>query len=137
VTDFNGTVLPEKDLAARDGIRYTPTIQFFPESADRLGDLPPREREVARVMGYPEPDAFRRSFAYVREREEESLQQCLVGPREAGTGRRARPARPRHLFTGLSGSISRATMSRICSGVSTSLVPNRGIIEHGSAACGL
>jgi hypothetical protein len=91
------------------------------------------------VLGYLEPDAFRRSFAYVRERasEEESLQQYRVGPREAGTGRRARPVGPRHLFTGLSGSISRATMSRICSGVSTSLVPNRGIIEHGSAACGL
>jgi thioredoxin-related protein len=79
VTDFDGSVLPEKDLAARYGIRYTPTIQFFPESADGLGDLPPREREVARVLGYLEPDAFRRSFAFVSERayEEESLQEYL------------------------------------------------------------
>jgi thioredoxin-related protein len=79
VADFDGTMLPEKDLAARYGVRYTPTIQFFPESAEGLGDLRPRQREVARVVGYLEPDAFRRSFAYVDDRayEGESLQQYL------------------------------------------------------------
>lgn len=75
VTDFDGSVLSEKALAARYGVRFTPTIQFFPASAEGLGDVPPRAREVLRLVGYSEPDPFRRSFAYVAERayETESL----------------------------------------------------------------
>lgn len=80
VTDFDGAALAEKDLAARYGVRYTPTIQFFPERADGLGAVPPREREVLRLVGYHAPDRFRRSFAYVAERayEHESLQDYLA-----------------------------------------------------------
>ena len=33
VTDFDGSELREKDLAAKYGVRYTPTFQFFRESA--------------------------------------------------------------------------------------------------------
>src|SRR6266550_982081 len=33
VTDFDGAELSEKDLAAKYGVRFTPTFQFFPESA--------------------------------------------------------------------------------------------------------
>jgi thioredoxin-related protein len=79
VEDFDGSVLAEKDLAARYGVRFTPTIQFFPDSAAGLGDLAPREREVARLLGYHPPDPFRRSFAYVAERayENESLESYL------------------------------------------------------------
>jgi len=32
VTDFDGTVLPEKDMARRWGIVFTPTMMFFPEA---------------------------------------------------------------------------------------------------------
>lgn len=62
ITDFDGMVLPEKDLAAHYGVRYTPTIRFFPPSAENLAELPPREREVLRLVGYSEPDPFRRTF---------------------------------------------------------------------------
>jgi thioredoxin-related protein len=31
VTDFDGTALPEKDMAVRWGVMFTPTILFFPE----------------------------------------------------------------------------------------------------------
>lgn len=32
VTDFDGTTLPEKEMARRWGIVFTPTLMFFPES---------------------------------------------------------------------------------------------------------
>lgn len=67
VTDFDGTLLTEKELAAAYGVRFTPTIQFFPESAEGLSALPPMEREVFRMVGYQEPETFRRMFAYVAE----------------------------------------------------------------------
>lgn len=31
VTDFDGTVLPEKQMALRWGVMFTPTLMFFPE----------------------------------------------------------------------------------------------------------
>ncbi len=45
--------------------------------------------------------------------------------------------RGRHWLTGEAGSISRATMSLIWSIVRTAFAPKRGIIEQGSATCGL
>ena len=42
-----------------------------------------------------------------------------------------------HLLTGLSGLISSATRSLICSMVRILLAPNRGMFEHGKAACEL
>jgi thioredoxin-related protein len=67
VTDFDGDVLSEKEMAAKYGVRFTPTIQFFPGSAEGLAALPPKEREVFRMVGYQEPERFRRMFAYVAE----------------------------------------------------------------------
>ncbi|MFK7881803.1 thioredoxin family protein [Roseobacter sp.] len=34
VTDFDGTVLPEKDMVKRWGALFTPSIYFFPEDVD-------------------------------------------------------------------------------------------------------
>lgn len=34
VTDFDGTTLPEKDMAARWGVMFTPTMMFLPETVD-------------------------------------------------------------------------------------------------------
>lgn len=34
VTDFDGTVLPEKEIAVRWGVMFTPTLIFLPESID-------------------------------------------------------------------------------------------------------
>ncbi len=68
VTDFDGTELAEKDMAAKYGVRYTPTFQFFPEQATNLKNLAPAEREVARAPGYLRPDDFLAMFRYVREK---------------------------------------------------------------------
>ncbi|MBM3599787.1 MAG: thioredoxin [Alphaproteobacteria bacterium] len=65
VTDFDGTRLPEKELARRYGVRATPTIQFFPESIEAIAGRPPAGREVARLATLPEPAVFLAMFRYV------------------------------------------------------------------------
>jgi thioredoxin-related protein len=79
VTDFDGTKLPEKELARKYGVRFTPTLQFFPESASELAQRKPREREVARAQGYQEPAQFLATFRFVAERayEKGSLEDYL------------------------------------------------------------
>lgn len=72
VTDFDGTELSEKDLAAKYGVRFTPTFQFFGERAAALKTLAPAKREVARAPGYLRPDDFLAMFRYVREKAYES-----------------------------------------------------------------
>jgi thioredoxin-related protein len=67
VTDFDGGELGEKQVAARYGVRFTPTIQFFPASAAGLKDKEPGKREVARIAGYVRPDDFLAMFRYVKE----------------------------------------------------------------------
>lgn len=68
VTDFDGAKLSEKDMAAKYGVRFTPTVQFFAERAAPLKELPPRKREVARAPGYLRPGDFLAMFRYVREK---------------------------------------------------------------------
>ncbi|HEY1472782.1 MAG TPA: thioredoxin family protein [Pseudolabrys sp.] len=72
VTDFDGVELSEKELAAKYGVRFTPTFQFFPERAAALKALEPAKREVARLPGYMRPDDFLAMFRYVREKAYES-----------------------------------------------------------------
>lgn len=61
VTDFDGTELPEKEMAARHKIEGTPTMQFFAEDA-ALG-----VREAARAK-YLEPAEFLGMLRFVREK---------------------------------------------------------------------
>ncbi|MBV6488603.1 MAG: thioredoxin fold domain-containing protein [Pseudorhodoplanes sp.] len=68
VTDFDGERLPEKRLAEKYGVRFTPTFQFFPETADGLAGRKPRDREVTRAQGYLEPRHFLAMFRFVAER---------------------------------------------------------------------
>ena len=68
VTDFDGEELSEKALAAKYNVRYTPTLQFFPERAGQLKFFPPSKREVTRAAGYLRPDDFLALFRYVREK---------------------------------------------------------------------
>ncbi|MEA2880251.1 MAG: hypothetical protein QOF14_5447 [Hyphomicrobiales bacterium] len=68
VTDFDGSEISEKALAAKYGVRFTPTFQFFPETAAGLADKPPEKREVARAPGYLRPDDFLALFRFVREK---------------------------------------------------------------------
>ncbi len=68
VTDFDGRKLGEKAFGEAYGIRFTPTIQFFPEKADGLAKQSPQAREVARIPGLLEPPEFLAMFQYVREK---------------------------------------------------------------------
>jgi thioredoxin-related protein len=68
VTDFDGEKLPEKRLAEKYGVRFTPTFQFFPERTDGLSARKPAEREVLRMQGYVEPGKFLGMFRFVAER---------------------------------------------------------------------
>jgi thioredoxin-related protein len=68
VTDFDGVEMSEKELAAKYGVRFTPTFQFFGERAAALKALPPVKREVARAPGYLRPDDFLAMFRFVREK---------------------------------------------------------------------
>jgi thioredoxin-related protein len=68
VTDFDGEELPEKTLAKKYGVQFTPTFQFFAESAGPLKVLPPQKREVARASGYMRPEDFLATFRFVREK---------------------------------------------------------------------
>ncbi len=68
VTDFDGAEMSEKDLAAKYDVRYTPTLQFFPERAAPLKALAPAKREVARAPGYLRPGDFLALFRFVREK---------------------------------------------------------------------
>jgi thioredoxin-related protein len=72
VTDFDGAELSEKQLAAKYGIRFTPTFQFFGENAAALKSSSPDKREVARSPGYLLPEDFLSMFRYVREKAYES-----------------------------------------------------------------
>jgi len=74
VTDFDGKQLGEKQLAAKYGVRGTPTIQFFPDRPSEVANLAvrtPREREVNRIQGYLAPKDFIRMFAYVADHDYE------------------------------------------------------------------
>jgi thioredoxin-related protein len=68
VTDFDGVELSEKALAAKYGIRFTPTFQFFQEEPAGMAALTPQKREVARAPGYLRPDDFLALFKFVREK---------------------------------------------------------------------
>ena len=68
VTDFDGQVMSEKELAAKYGVRFTPTFQFFDENAAALKEREPQKREVARAAGYLRPADFLAMFRFVRER---------------------------------------------------------------------
>lgn len=68
VTDFDGTEMSEKELAAKYGVRFTPTFQFFGERAAALKPLAPAKREVARAPGYLRPEDFLAMFRFVREK---------------------------------------------------------------------
>jgi thioredoxin-related protein len=69
VTDFDGEELSEKQLAAKYGVKFTPTIQFFPTSLDDIKNMTPQQREVIRIPGYLRPDDFLDVFRFVQQRD--------------------------------------------------------------------
>ncbi len=79
VTDFDGEELSEKALARKYGIRFTPTVQFFPDSTDGLSERVPAEREVTRAAGYLKPPHFLAMFRFVEQKayKEESFRKFV------------------------------------------------------------
>ncbi len=65
VTDFDGTVLAEKDLASRYTVNFTPTILFFPDDLAAVDGKSGPQIEVARMPGYFRPGHFTAMFEYV------------------------------------------------------------------------
>ncbi|MGI9498506.1 MAG: thioredoxin family protein [Geminicoccaceae bacterium] len=66
VTDFDGEELEERALREKYGIRFTPTLQFFPKSSDEIGAETGQAAEIARMPGYFKPDHFIAMFRFVR-----------------------------------------------------------------------
>lgn len=64
VTDFDGEVLSEKNMANKYGVIYTPTLQFFPENLKKVGGKPGHKAEVLRIPGYFKPFHFYFLFQY-------------------------------------------------------------------------
>jgi len=58
VTDFDGEVLKEKDLAGKWRVMFTPTVQFFPATAKEMGGQSGATGEVVRIPGYFKPFHF-------------------------------------------------------------------------------
>ena len=64
VTDFDGEVMTEKNLANKYAVLFTPTIQFFPESLEKVAGRAGNEAEVVRIPGYFKPFHFYFLFKY-------------------------------------------------------------------------
>lgn len=65
VTDVDGEVLTEKDLARKYRITFTPTVQYFPETLAEIKGKKGADAEVARLPGYFRNFHFLAMFEYV------------------------------------------------------------------------
>ena len=69
IIDFDGAKLTERDLAKKNKIRFTPTIQFFSESVDGiLQENGIVKIEVSRMPGYFRPLHFLGMFQYIHDK---------------------------------------------------------------------
>lgn len=66
VTDFDGQEMSEKQLAARWGVNFSPTINFFPDRLANVEGKNGRDAEIFRLPGYFKPFHFVSAFEYVR-----------------------------------------------------------------------
>lgn len=65
VTDFDGTVMEERELARRWFVNFTPTIVFFPKGEMAAGPGP--QVEAIRMPGYFKPFHFISMFEFVHD----------------------------------------------------------------------
>ncbi|NKC11637.1 MAG: thioredoxin fold domain-containing protein [Gammaproteobacteria bacterium] len=65
VTDFDGEVLEERELARKWRVNYTPTVQFFPADLTGKEGQDGVRVEVARMPGYFKPFHFRSMLEFV------------------------------------------------------------------------
>ncbi len=80
VTDFDGEVLEERELARKSRVTFTPTIQFFPASLNGVAGKGGIEIEVSRMPGYFRRFHFLTMFEYVYDvaYEKQDFQRYLV-----------------------------------------------------------
>lgn len=86
VTDFDGEVLKEKDLANKWAVLFTPTTIFFPKTVAEVDNRPGNDAEVLRIPGYFKPFHFYFMYRYVRTngyQSEPNFQRWLGGIGEA------------------------------------------------------
>lgn len=82
VTDFDGQVLKEKELAEKWGVMFTPTLQFFPETAAEVEGKSGKAAEVVRIPGYFKPFHFYFLLHYAKTKgyeQERNFQRWLGG----------------------------------------------------------
>ncbi len=65
ITDLDGTLLSEEELASKYKIAFTPTVQFFPESLEIATGGSGKESEDFRFEGYFKPFHYYFLFRYV------------------------------------------------------------------------
>jgi thioredoxin-related protein len=65
VTDFDGKVMSEKNIARKFRVVFTPTIQFFPATPGEVAGKSAADAEVMRLPGYFKPFHFVSMFEYV------------------------------------------------------------------------
>lgn len=70
MTDFDGAQLPEKKLARKWRVNFTPTIVFIKPGADQVDPL---DMEVARIPGYFKPFHFVSMFEFVQTKKYEEM----------------------------------------------------------------
>ena len=76
MTDFDGAQLPEKKLARKWRVNFTPTIIFIKPGTE---ELDPFELEVARIPGYFKPFHFISMFEFVAEKKYDEMPfQCYL-----------------------------------------------------------
>jgi len=68
VVGFDGQSMSEKKFAQVNGVRFTPTVQFFPETLDGLSGAAKIKPEIARMPGYFQPFHFLAMFQFVKEK---------------------------------------------------------------------
>ncbi len=72
VTDLDGAILTEGQLARKFRIMYTPTLQFLPESMEKAAGRNIADSEVFRAETYFKPFHFNFIFHYVQTKGYES-----------------------------------------------------------------
>ncbi|MCP5372949.1 MAG: thioredoxin fold domain-containing protein [Hyphomicrobiales bacterium] len=68
VTDLDGKAMPEKELARKWGVLFTPTFVFLPESREKASGRSGREAAVAMMPGAFGKGTFLDLFRWVREK---------------------------------------------------------------------
>lgn len=79
VTDFDGTVLPEKDMASRWGVVFTPTMIFLPQQVPT--DTSAAKAAVVTMPGAFGPQTTRALLTWVKDKgyeKEEHFQKYLA-----------------------------------------------------------